>query len=262
MFTTVVSTHKFIRVKDINLAYTDQGDASLPVIVFIHGLTESIGSWASNIDELKENFRCIALDLPGHGLSEGGDHPYTPSFYEEIVVGFIKKLGFDQITVAGHSLGGQVAILLAVTNPKLVKRLILISPAGFEAFTEKDEHWIIEQAKSYSAHAESFDFLKMLPYYKRPSRQVYLSSITGMLNQPVLEYLTKITQPALVIFGKEDPLIPNRFLHPLLSLNKVAEDGARKIPKAKLVIIKNAGHFVNMEKFSEVNSEIKAFIRG
>ena len=66
-----------------NLAYIDEGKGD-KTIVFIHGLATYALSWKKNIDSLKKRFRCIAIDLPGNGLSGKGDYSYSISFLPKL----------------------------------------------------------------------------------------------------------------------------------------------------------------------------------
>ena len=83
---------KFLKVKDYQIAYIDEGDFDR-VLLFIHGLGSYLKAWDRNIPELKNHFRCIALDLPGYGKSSKQIHSGEVSFYTEVIKEFIAKLG-------------------------------------------------------------------------------------------------------------------------------------------------------------------------
>ena len=123
---------------NIEIAYTDS-DKGKETILFIHGLASYTGVWRENIPELSKNFRCIALDLPGNGHSSKGDFPFSMFFYAESVVKFLTHLGLTEVNICGHSMGGQIAQIIALRYPSLVKRLILAAPAGFEFYNNHDK---------------------------------------------------------------------------------------------------------------------------
>ncbi|MEZ4766618.1 MAG: alpha/beta hydrolase [Calditrichia bacterium] len=81
-----------------------------------------------------------------------------------------------------------------------------------------------------------------------------------MVDEPVFDYLGEISQPTLVIFGENDNLIPNPYLHggKSASIGKIAEE---KIPNSKLVMIENCGHFAQFEQPEAVNQTIVSFIK-
>ncbi len=118
---------------DIKVAYCDEGSGK-ETLLFIHGLANYIPVWKHQIKELSRHHRCIALDLPGNGLSSGGNYPYTLFFYAECVKLFADKLGLENIVLAGHSMGGQISVVLGLRYPELINKIILIAPAGIEYF--------------------------------------------------------------------------------------------------------------------------------
>jgi pimeloyl-ACP methyl ester carboxylesterase len=97
-----------------------------------------------NIAALKENFRCIAVDLPGYGKSDKADYAYSMTFYGEQIKSMIAKLNLQNVYLAGHSMGGQIAMVMGLRYPDLIKGLILINPAGFEEFSEGEKEWFRE----------------------------------------------------------------------------------------------------------------------
>jgi pimeloyl-ACP methyl ester carboxylesterase len=84
-------------------------------------------------------------------------------------------------------------------------------------------------------------------------------SVKGMVNEPVYEFLPNISQQCLVIFGENDNLIPNRYLHGGPT-RTVAEAGTSRIKNSQLLMLPKAGHFVMFEKAPEVNQAIRTFV--
>ena len=128
---------KFIEIKNYNLAYIDEGDSE-NVLLFIHGLGSYLKAWDRNIPELKKHFRCIALDLPGYGKSSKQIHSGDVSFYVEIINEFITKLNLENVSLVGHSMGGQIVSAYTIKHPNQITKLILAAPAGFETFNEEE----------------------------------------------------------------------------------------------------------------------------
>lgn len=95
---------------DMEMAYMDEGKGS-QTVVFIHGLANYAAAWRYQLTALRQNWRCIAVDLPGNALSSHGDFPYSMFFYAESVKQFIDKLGLQEVVLCGHSMGGQVAMI-------------------------------------------------------------------------------------------------------------------------------------------------------
>ena len=90
---------KTLKVKgDISLAYTDEG-AGDETIVFIHGLASYIPAWKKNTDVLKNNFRCIAIDLPGYGRSDKGNYEVSMEFYADGVAELCTQLQLKNVVL-------------------------------------------------------------------------------------------------------------------------------------------------------------------
>ncbi len=116
------------------IAYVDEGTGT-QTIVFIHGLATYSMCWAKNIEKLKNKYRCIAIDLPGNGLSDKRDHKYDMHFFAKVLIDFIGRLGLTNVCLAGHSMGGQIAMHAVLEVPSCADKLVLCAPAGFERFT-------------------------------------------------------------------------------------------------------------------------------
>jgi pimeloyl-ACP methyl ester carboxylesterase len=84
------------------------------------------------------------------------------------------------------------------------------------------------------------------------------SSVEGMLNEPVSQFLPKIEQPTLVVNGALDVAIPNRWLHPNMNINDV-QNASRAIPKSEQVIIPLAGHYLPVDQPQELSTRLNLF---
>ncbi|MCB0697724.1 MAG: alpha/beta fold hydrolase, partial [Chitinophagaceae bacterium] len=90
MFETITKyTQHYVRLSNgCNVAYIDEGKGD-KTLLFVHGLATYAQTWAFNIEALKDRYRCIAIDLPGNGYSDGGDYPYGINFYSGCVYDFM-----------------------------------------------------------------------------------------------------------------------------------------------------------------------------
>lgn len=265
------------------IAYHESGTGENTLIA-IHGLGSYMPAWKMNIDALSESLRVIALDLPGYGKSTKSADNYSISFFAESVTQLMDALDVDQATVMGHSMGGHIALYLAAQHPDRIEQLILSAPAGFEQFTAQDRQVFqaTVSAGAIAATPESMIRQNMaVTFYEMPADAQFMvedritmmnkpgfknyveaqaGSIFAMLEEPVWDMLPSIDQPTLVIFGKQDALIPNRYMHPGLSVEDVARQGAERMPDATLKLIDNAGHFVHFEKPDEFNRLVLEFL--
>jgi len=268
----------------LRIAYTDSGKHTQPVILFIHGLANYLQVWQWNTMVLQNHARCIALDLPGNGLSSRGDFQYSVQFFSRIILCFMNHLRLDKVILAGHSMGGQIALQTALSDPARVDALLLFAPAGFEYyspheavlfksaitlgnFLNMDEVHIAQSINS-SFHRKSVlaqqiidELNQLIQRNDRSSyRRMLEKCIHSMLDHALFDELPNIPQPTLVFFGEEDMLIPNRFLHPV-STREIAERAVARMPQAEVRMFAETGHFVQIEQAAEVNKAINVFLQ-
>lgn len=132
---------KYLLLNDeMKIHYHDAGDGE--PVVFIHGS----GPGASGYSNFKQNYpvfaeaglRAIVPDLPGYGLSSKPETEYTLDFFVSTLQQFIDDLGLDSYVLVGNSLGGAIAIKLALDNPERVSKLLLMAPGGL---MEKEQYY-------------------------------------------------------------------------------------------------------------------------
>jgi pimeloyl-ACP methyl ester carboxylesterase len=267
----------------ISVAYYDTVNGN-NTLIFIHGLSSYIPAWLKLIPLLQNEFRCIAVDLPGYGKSSAGIHEGTVAFYTEAVSLFIRKLKLENVTLVGHSMGGQISIASALHFPSLISRLVLLAPAGFETFSDVEKALIKKYNTAqlyYSASDDDIVSSFRSNFYRigadvKPMIDdrinmrrwknfgdycnVVVKSLHGLLDYPVYERLKEISQPALIFFGKNDKWIPNKNLHKNTTTESIACDGASQIPNSKLILIDECGHFIPYEHPDLLGREIKSFL--
>lgn len=266
------------------LSYMDEGRGS-QTLLFIHGLGNYAPVWTQNMAALKDDFRVIALDLPGNGLSPiNGTVAYSMRFFAHSVIDFIRRLELKNVCLCGHSMGGQIAITALLEEPGCAAKLALIAPAGFELFSVTDRllllqgmnfmGWLASDEQQLRQALES-SFYKTNPVAGKIAhelarimslrqkggayKQMLQQCIAAMLDEPVLDRLKEIRQPVLIVFGKEDALIPNRLLH-RGTTRQLAMAAAKAFINARLFMIKDAGHFVQWEKAKAVNELLRDFL--
>ncbi|MEO1262151.1 MAG: alpha/beta fold hydrolase [Bacteroidota bacterium] len=275
--------HYLQLTESVRLAYVDEGEGQ--PLLFIHGLGSNLKGWQKTIDGLRQHFRCLAIDLPGYGNSSQGKYPFDMSFFAGVVRDFIAALGLRKVVLVGHSMGGQIAMQTVLQNAKSIEKLVLLAPAGFETFDEKEKRFFatvwtpqLLKAMPVAQIVRNFE----LNFHDMPDDSRFMIAdrlalrqtkafdhfcrmvpkcLMGMLNEPVYGRLHYILQPTLILYGENDQLIPSQLVHPLMTTRQVAEKGYRRLPASHLEMVKDAGHFLQWERAKEVNAAIFSFLK-
>lgn len=272
-----------IKINSEEIAYVEQG-AGEHTLLFIHGLSSNLEAWRKNITSLGRNYKCVAIDLPGYGKSSKNRNNYSLNEYAAFLRDFIRQKQLENVVPVGHSMGGQIALHLVLDNPEDFEKLVLIAPAGIETFSQQEA---MMMKSSYTAamvensSPEQIENNYKLNFYSFPSdanfmvedriamkesedfstyAQVVVNNISAMLDEPVINDLSRISIPVLMVFGKNDLLIPNKYFHPDESVETLVERAKEEISNLQVELIDEAGHFVNFEKAGEVNSVVETFI--
>jgi pimeloyl-ACP methyl ester carboxylesterase len=275
---------KTILPSGIQLAYRETGPSSAAVVLMIHGLGSNHAAFHKLTAELEGHRRCISVDLPGYGASSCGDYPFSMGFFAAVILEFMDSLQIWQATLAGHSMGGQIAMHLARRWPARIRDLVLLCPAGFERFHVHEAQWfervydlrLMEQLP-VSQIVQNFH----LNFYRFPADAQFMiddrlrlreqssayryfcrmvkTCVLSMLQEPVHEWLEEITLPTLIVFGVNDMLIPNRVLHPQQTTRQLAQASAMRMPRAELLLLPQCGHFPQWEHARRVGTEMHNF---
>ncbi len=239
-----------------------------PAVLMIHGFGGDLNNWMFNQPMLAEGHQVYALDLPGHGGSSKSVAAGGVDGLVSVVDAFMGAIGLDAAHVVGHSLGGAIAMGLALANPARVQSLTLVCSAGLgeeiaqdyitgfiTAGRRKDIKPVI-QLLFADPSLVSRDMLEDILRYKRlDGVDSALRAIAGSVFAEgrqawtARDRLGTITVPIQAIWGREDRIVP------------VAHcDG---LPGAIGVhVFDNKGHMVHMEAAPEVNRLIEQFAAG
>ena len=278
---------KHVRLSDgTEIGYKEAGKGKTTLLM-IHGLGGNLSHWNRNFDDLSQHFRVIAIDLPNYGTSTKkllDDSEGILLYYSKAIGEFIQKKKLKKVVLVGHSMGGQTAMLTALHYPKKIKGLVLVAPAGIETFSASEAKMLsgfinpeATKKQNETAVRQSFavNFVTMpaeagvliqdrLMMPNCPQFDPYWTGVAqgvnGMLKNTVFQDLEKIKVPTLVVFGDKDGLIPNKYLHPTLTTQGIADLAGEKIKNSRVEMIPEAGHLVMFEKPKEFNRTLTNFI--
>jgi len=245
-----------ITIDNIDVNYRDEGEGR--VILLLHGWGANITLFDGIFNLLKDEYRVIALDMPGFGKTKEPDTIWGVSEYTLFVIKFIEALSLKEVILFGHSFGGRVSILMASTdhaNDTLYKRnfkisnLVLADSAGI-----KPKRGFMYYFKVYSYKAGkavlNFPLVKWLfpdalnEFKKGRGSADYAAAsdkmkavLTKVVNLDLTDRLPLIKQDTLLIWGSNDTATP-------LSDGKKMEE---LIPNSGLAVINGVGHYSFLE---------------
>lgn len=195
-------------VNGLNLYYEIYG-AGEPLIL-LHGGAGAIEIFSSIMPDLSRNHQVIAVDLQAHGRTADIARPLSYDAMADDIADLIQCLGIEKADVMGYSLGGEVALRVAIQHPKAVRKLVLVSVAY------KSSGWYPEiLAAEARTGPEVFEQMKQTPMYQLYQRTaprpadwpVLLSKLNRLLTQDYdwSSEVTKIQTPTLLVFGMLTP---------------------------------------------------------
>lgn len=177
---------KFIEIRGTRVHYKIEGTGA--PLLLIHGTGASLHTWDDWTSELKDSMQVIRFDLPAYGLTgPREDRKYDISDYVSFVDDFATKIGLDAFSIAGNSLGGNIAWSYACAHPDKVTKLILIDAAGFP---QDDSPLVITIGKTPILNA----ILKRLTprsFIKQNINQVYHND--ALIKEHVVERYYQLT---------------------------------------------------------------------
>ncbi len=269
------------------VAYVELNPEGEQTLIFVHGLGSYLKFWRAQLDAFaQQGYRVIAVDLPGYGKSEKpATFPYTMEAMADAVRELATLVNADQPIIVGHSMGGQTALSLAIRYPDAVGGLVLTSPAGFELFTTREKAWFkkamargnIKASPEYgiwgsvafsnfSRWRTELEWLieERVRVVSTPEFDSYayanVRTVEGLTrNDFVRDNLDRVKVPTLIIYGNEDRLIPNPYLH-AGHVSEIMAYGHSKIAGSKLVELAGCGHTIQLDCPAEYNTAVAAFL--
>lgn len=248
--------------------YRESGNPKGRTILLLHGFTASTATWDPWIRELSEEYRLVALDLPGHGLTRTpAEWRPTMDAYAETVEAFVEARGLGPVVLAGQSMGGHVAWEYALRRPERVRALVLVASAGWpetrpeltrenpsvailrtewgrKIMRDVDNSGVLRQGlkAAYQDDALVTDALvtRYAELMRAPGRRDLIIDLTLGFRErrfATADTMATIKAPTLILHGEEDVVVP--------------VDHARRfdetIPDSTLIAYADVGHMVNEE---------------
>lgn len=244
------------------LFYVEIGEGK--PLICLHGYALDHTIWLTISEEMKKNVKLILPDLRGHGRSPVPEGKYSMRAMAEDILQIMDSHRFERAFIAGHSMGGYIALALAEFYPDRLSGLVLVASHAFEDLPEKKKARLEDSERvkqssvaevlkgmpdKLSKKPEVIDYCRKLIF--QTSKNGVMGVLAGMAERPDrINVLKALRIPKMVIVGTEDQLIPL----------KSSNDMVRIVKELKLIEIKNAGHMPMMENSHETGMALLNFV--
>jgi pimeloyl-ACP methyl ester carboxylesterase len=252
------SSENFSELQGIRFRYKIAGTGDQ--VILLHGWGGSVKSLESVFQRLILFHEVFAIDLPGHGMSDLPPNPWGVFEYSEFLRNVMDKFNLIKPHFIAHSFGGRVAIHLAANFPQRVNKLILVNSAGVKPPRSTRYYFKVSLAKVAKYFGKRFGragrvvrnrlylAIQSKDYSNAgPLRDTFIK----IVNEDLAPMLPRIESPTLLIWGENDkdtPLSSGRLMQKL-------------IPRAELLVLKNAGHFSYIDQFGKFCLFSEKFLR-
>ncbi|MGH7913864.1 MAG: alpha/beta fold hydrolase [Candidatus Binataceae bacterium] len=264
---------KYVEVQGCATYYHYVGQTTLPDVVpdlsrgrkfiMLHGAGSNGHSWHNQLDHLGRAHSPIAIDLPAHGRSSGVEGLETIQEYSDFVVAFLDALGIASAVIAGRSMGGAIAMDMAVRYPKRVEAIVpVVTAARFNIAPKRIEALLsvamgrapqafVTDGYSPATVKDRFEVVRegWMEQIQTDPRVRY-TDIVACTRCDLREHIAGIDKPAFILAGAHDPITTPAdaaFIHEC-------------IRGSKLRVIDDAAHHLPNEQPAEINSIIESFL--
>jgi pimeloyl-ACP methyl ester carboxylesterase len=249
-----------VELNGVHINYEEHGSHYGTPILLTHAYAATLQMWQPQFEALKEH-RVIAWDMRGHG---GTDSPpsqddYTEKLTVEDMASLLRHLGIKQAVIGGLSLGGYISLEFQLAHPEMTRALILCNTgpgyrkddarAGWNDFSIGYAKRFDEKGLDGLGRGIEIDATRQ---YQRSAQGLAFAG-RGILTQrdaKVMEHLEQIDVPTLLVLGADDARYKGGM-----------EYLGAKVPRAKLVVVEQAGHAVNLYQPAAFNAAVLAFLK-
>jgi pimeloyl-ACP methyl ester carboxylesterase len=246
-------------VDELLVSYRSWGEAKRTILL-LHGWGDTSGSFAELAQGLQAHYSLIAPDLPGFGGTDTPPDAWTVNDYSTFIGHFLDKLGCKPYAIIAHSNGGTLALHGLANSYFDTKKMVLLASAGIRGARSPRKVLLRTAAKPVKIS------LKVLPKraQARIKRRVYgalgsdlyvaehlQETFKHIVSYDVQEDAKSVYVETLLVYGSEDRSTPVRY----------GELLAATLPKAELVVVEGAGHFVHHDAADQVTGRIQEFLK-
>lgn len=209
---------RWLKIDDHNIHYVEHGNG-FPLLL-LHGGASDWRAWENNIEALARHYRVIAPDIVGFGKSDKSKSVYGIDDFVEYLGGFVSALSIERMHLAGHSLGGRIALEFVCRYPDKLEKIIPVAPFGFGKLST----WGF--------------ILGVISYWGRKlffRKNSYPTLDIEYSQDGFKEFMTKlrkVASPTMIVWGEKDPYLPAKQAYIANSV----------LPNSRVEVMPRCGH--------------------
>jgi len=230
-------------------ASVNPANKNLPPLILVHGLGVSSRYMMPTARRLAPHRTIYAPDLPGFGRSCKPSRPLNLTELSDALARWMESLGIERAVLLANSIGCQLVIDLALRRPELVEQLILVSPT-VDSKARTAFHSFARLLLDIPHERWSLFFIALLDYLQAGVGRT-AHTFAYAIQDRIEERLPFVRQPVLVVRGRLDPVVPERW----------AKEVNRLLPLSQLVVIQSAGHAVNHNSPEQLAQVVQDFLQ-
>ena len=245
-------------------------------LILLHGYLETLYIWSEFADMLKDKYRIITFDLPGHGLTdsapedENGESVNTMEFCADVTKALLEKCNVSKAYIGGHSLGGYISQVCCIKYPETFEKLIIFNSTPYADLPEKANDRMREVNAIQMGKLETLAFISIPKMYHIDNLRKFddkiretvelcethnpegiIASLKGMQRRKnTQDFLKECPLPTIHFSGDQDPFLP------MSTLEKMMAD----YPKVKFVHLPGTGHISFVENSVETCERVCEFL--
>jgi pimeloyl-ACP methyl ester carboxylesterase len=217
-------------------------------IVLVHGYGVSGSYLMPTAEQLCPDFQVLVPDLPGSGQSAKPPEILDVAALAEVLMSWMRLQGVTRATLLGNSFGCQVIVEAALRYPHHVSRLVLVGPTVDPATRSVPKLiWLLARD---ALRERPLQIVIAARDYLRFGLRRGVATMRFMLEDPIVEKLSRVPVPALVVRGEHDPIVSQAWVEQIVEL----------LPDGELVVIPGAAHAVNFEEPDKLGSVVRQFL--
>ncbi len=274
----MIGTPHKTNVNGVSIAWSEMGSG--PPLLLIHGFQDTHRVWTKVAPLLAGDFRVMMIDLPGSGLSDRPDAPYTLSWYAQMIIAWMNAVGLEKAHICGHSFGGGIAQWMLLEGRKRIDRLALLAPGGLgkevgiwlkyvalpvlgprltPLVVRRVIPVLMRFAPAIFGNRETDEIKRFVKMMGVPgTHRAFLRSVAGVINlsgqyMQTKQRVCEIDElpPIALFWGEDDPILP-------VTHGRTIADQSIGIT---LTTYPNCGHFPQLDIASTFVGYLKEFLR-